>query len=79
MYDVCVSSDEVLLINEYKYKNFKIEIKKQYSSYYDVKYFVWNIFLNDGSTYGMYHGGFKTEKEALINAKETVNEKFMKV
>lgn len=79
MYDVCVSSDKFISKSEHQYNQFIIEINKMYSSYYDLTYFVWNIILNDGSTYGMYHGGFKTEKEALINAKEIINEKFMNV
>jgi len=79
MYDICLSSDEFISKSEHQYKQFTIETSKFYSSYYDVKYFVWNIILNDGSNYGMYYGGFKTEKEALINAKETINEKFMNI
>ena len=78
MYDICVSSDELKSKSEYQYKQFTIEISRFYSVYYDVKYFSWNIILNDGSTYGMYHGGFETENAALIDAKKTIDKKFIK-
>lgn len=78
MYDVCISSDKVMSKSECLFKGFTIEIIKMYSLYYDVKYFVWNIILNDGGTYGMYHGGFEDEDEALLDAKRVINEKFIK-
>ena len=77
MYDICLSSDEFISKSEYQYKQFIIEISKFYSVYYDVKYFSWNIILNDGRTYGMYHGGFEDEDKALFNAKYVINEKFV--
>ena len=74
MYDICLSSDKFISKSEYQYKQFTIEISRFYSPYYDVKYFVWNIILNDGRNYGMYYGGFKTEKEALDDAKKCIDE-----
>ena len=78
MYDICLSSDEFISKSEHQYKQFTIEISRFYSLYYDVKYFVWNIILNDGRNYGMYYGGFEDEDEALLNAKQVINEKFVK-
>lgn len=77
MYDICLSSDEFISKSEYQYKQFTIEISKFYSLYYDVKYFIWNIILNDGGNYGMYHGGFEDEDDALLDAKRIINEKFV--
>lgn len=79
MYDVCVASDEFLDKSTEAYRGFTIEVYHMYSPQHGISYYLWNILLHDGSSYGMVAGGFKTAAETVADAKKVIDEKFVGV